>query len=212
MKIDMPHASKTQNNMPHTSKTQAIIIFCIVTIILLTIDMLSKKLAINSFSDSSHSYASPPSSPFAFLMKSLTECLTKFSTKFITLKYSLTLNTGISFGLFSFTPFVYTKLKYVILSLVFFMIAFAHKRKYPIYMSFFIAGSAGNLIDRFIYDGVVDFIELIILDSPLFVFNIADVYIQIGLIIYIFMHITSHRFRNFHKNRNRNKNKNNSTK
>ena len=51
-------------------------------------------------------------------------------------------------------------------------------------LSFILAGSLGNGIDRIINGYVIDFINLKIFDFP--IFNIADISINIGCIILIF--------------------------
>jgi len=49
-------------------------------------------------------------------------------------------------------------------------------------LNFIIGGALGNLISRFIYGGVVDFIYLV----PFGTFNLADVFIDLGIIICIY--------------------------
>ncbi len=46
-----------------------------------------------------------------------------------------------------------------------------------------IVGAISNLFDRIIHDGVIDFISLNIFDYQLAVFNLADVWIVIGVAI-----------------------------
>jgi signal peptidase II len=45
------------------------------------------------------------------------------------------------------------------------------------------AGGISNLIDRFIYNGVIDFISLSFFGTHLFVCNLADIYITLGAIM-----------------------------
>jgi signal peptidase II len=49
--------------------------------------------------------------------------------------------------------------------------------------SLIIIGGISNLIDRFIYGSVIDFIQVFIGDYRLSVFNLADVYIILGICI-----------------------------
>jgi signal peptidase II len=49
--------------------------------------------------------------------------------------------------------------------------------------SLIIIGGISNLIDRFIYGSVIDFIQVFIGDYRLSVFNLADVYIVLGICI-----------------------------
>ena len=50
-------------------------------------------------------------------------------------------------------------------------------------LSFVVAGSIGNGIDRIFYGYVIDFIKIKFIDFP--VFNIADIAINIGIIVMI---------------------------
>jgi len=55
---------------------------------------------------------------------------------------------------------------------------------YRLALILFLSGGMGNLIDRIINDGkVVDFIVLRIFDFHTGIFNIADVYVTLGLIL-----------------------------
>ena len=59
-------------------------------------------------------------------------------------------------------------------------------------LSFILGGAIGNTIDRFLvifqfdYNGVVDFIDIGYSGFRWYIFNFADIYITIGIIIYIF--------------------------
>ena len=54
-------------------------------------------------------------------------------------------------------------------------------------LSFILAGSIGNGIDRFCYGYVIDFIKIKYIDFP--VFNIADIAINIGVVIMILSYL-----------------------
>ena len=51
--------------------------------------------------------------------------------------------------------------------------------------SFIIGGAIGNLYDRIIYKAVPDFIDFHIKDFHWFTFNIADIFISLGIIFMI---------------------------
>jgi len=51
--------------------------------------------------------------------------------------------------------------------------------------SFIIAGALGNLSDRLFYGSVVDFLDFKILGYDYPVFNVADIFITVGIILYI---------------------------
>ena len=52
-----------------------------------------------------------------------------------------------------------------------------------IYYSFLIGGIFGNLVDRIIYNGVIDYLDfqIFIYDAP--IFNLADIFIFIGIVL-----------------------------
>ena len=97
-------------------------------------------------------------------------------------------NEGIAFGLFAFDEsFFYnfiTILIIIVIIIVFFMIL--KNEGYKKYSLIFILGGAlGNLYDRILFSAVPDFIDFHIGDFHWFVFNVADIFISIGVIIMI---------------------------
>ena len=71
----------------------------------------------------------------------------------------------------------------VIIFLIFLTIKANFSEK--ILFSLILGGATGNLYDRFVYFAVPDFIDLHIKDFHWFTFNIADIFITIGVIIII---------------------------
>ena len=71
----------------------------------------------------------------------------------------------------------------IILVLVYLM--FQSKTSEKIFFSFIIGGAIGNLYDRIIYKAVPDFIDFHIKDFHWFTFNIADIFISLGIIFMI---------------------------
>ena len=59
------------------------------------------------------------------------------------------------------------------------------ERLEKISFSMIIGGSLGNIFDRIYYSSVVDFIDLHINNFHWFIFNIADIFISLGVIILI---------------------------
>ena len=97
-------------------------------------------------------------------------------------------NIGIGFGFFStestlFYNLISTLIGIVILSLTYFLII-SEKIDKLIY-AIIIGGALGNFYDRIIYKAVPDFIDLHYNDFHWFTFNIADIFITIGVIIFI---------------------------
>ena len=53
-----------------------------------------------------------------------------------------------------------------------------------------LAGALGNVYDRIIYNAVPDFIDFHIGNFHWFIFNVADIFITLGVIFMIFLEIT----------------------
>ena len=110
------------------------------------------------------------------------------------LNLNLVFNTGIGFGLLSLNEGIYYNILsililLIILVLLFFMIKAKTSEK--IFFSFIIGGATGNLYDRFIFKAVPDFIDLHIGNFHWFSFNIADIFITLGIIFMILTEFTA---------------------
>ena len=97
-------------------------------------------------------------------------------------------NTGIGFGLFSsedqlfyniFTTII------VIINLVIFYFALIESKIKSFFLMIILGGSLGNLFDRLYYRAVPDFIDLNYAEYHWFIFNVADIFITIGIICLI---------------------------
>jgi len=102
-------------------------------------------------------------------------------------------NEGIAFGLFSFDEKnLYNYLTILILIIVVFLLFWIIKsngiQKYALSMIF--GGALGNLFDRILYRAVPDFIDLHINNFHWFIFNIADIFITIGVFLMILSEFT----------------------
>ena len=82
----------------------------------------------------------------------------------------------------------------IILVLVYLM--FQSKTSEKIFFSFIIGGAIGNLYDRIIYKAVPDFIDFHIKDFHWFTFNIADIFISLGIIFMILNEIIFNKQKN----------------
>ena len=103
-------------------------------------------------------------------------------------------NTGIGFGLFSTDPNIFYHFFTILIGIINFILIillFNLKdiRKY--FISIILGGSLGNLFDRIYYFAVPDFMDLHIGNFHWFIFNIADIFITIGIICLIFVEIFS---------------------
>ena len=108
------------------------------------------------------------------------------------LNFELIWNEGIAFGLLSFeNSKVYNFISIIILLVVLIILFVIYKTKnYTVYFySMIVGGALGNLIDRVRYSSVPDFIDFHIREFHWFIFNIADIFISIGVICLIMVEI-----------------------
>ncbi len=110
------------------------------------------------------------------------------------LNIHLVWNTGIGFGLFSTDPNIFYHFLTVLIgmiNLVLIILLFNLNgiRKY--FISMILGGSFGNFFDRINYFAVPDFVDLHIGNFHWFIFNIADIFITIGVICLILVEIFS---------------------
>ena len=108
------------------------------------------------------------------------------------LNFSLIWNEGIAFGLFSFDEKVYYNLLtviifFIILILIWIMIKSKGYEKFCFLM--IIGGSLGNIFDRIYYSAVPDFIDIHINNFHWFIFNVADIFISLGILCLIILEI-----------------------
>ena len=104
------------------------------------------------------------------------------------LNFELVWNTGIGFGLLSQNANIYYHLiTLLITSVIIFLIYLVIKASFIEKVLFYLilGGAIGNLYDRLIYFAVPDFIDFHINDFHWFTFNIADIFITIGIILII---------------------------
>jgi len=101
-------------------------------------------------------------------------------------------NTGIGFGLFSsednFFYNLFTTI-IIIINIVILYFAFIETKIKSFFLMIILGGSLGNLFDRLYYKAVPDFIDLNYEGYHWFIFNVADIFITIGIICLIFSEI-----------------------
>ena len=101
------------------------------------------------------------------------------------LNFYLIWNTGIGFGLASMETNIYYHVLTAIIAcinigLIFFLIK--SKSTYAYMIALILGGSLGNLFDRIHYYAVPDFIDFHLGNFHWFIFNVADIFITIGII------------------------------
>ena len=145
----------------------------IISIIFL-VDRLSKIYVINLAED----------------LSSLNVSITSF------LNIILVWNSGIGFGLLQLDQnFAYNlvTILIIIVNLIIIYLLFNSENKQKFFFSMILGGSFGNLFDRFYYSAVPDFIDLNYNNFHWFIFNVADIFITIGILCLIFVELFSNK-------------------
>jgi len=109
------------------------------------------------------------------------------------LNFYLVWNTGIGFGLAAMESNIYyhiltSIIAIVNIGLIFFLIK--SKGIYAYSIVLIIGGSLGNLFDRIYYYAVPDFIDLHFGNFHWFIFNVADIFITVGIISLVFVELS----------------------
>ena len=147
-----------------------IIIYFLITLLIFTLDRISKIYVIN-----------------------IAETYGKvdiYLNQFINI--ILVWNTGIGFGLLSFEKqFIYNLITLIIVLVNFVILYLGVKASNFKGLIFFVilGGSLGNLFDRLYYSAVPDFIDINYNGFHWFIFNLADIFISIGVICLIFVEL-----------------------
>ena len=113
-----------------------------------------------------------------------------FSSKYLNI--DLIWNEGIAFGLFSFSQSnLYNLITLIIIIIIFFILTLIKKSEglERISLSMVFGGALGNLYDRIMYKAVPDFIDFHIRDLHWFIFNVADIFITLGVIMLILLEL-----------------------
>ena len=101
-------------------------------------------------------------------------------------------NTGIGFGLISMENNIFYLIITAIITAINLILIFLLFRTKGIYASFIaiiIGGSLGNLFDRMYYHAVPDFIDFHVGNFHWFIFNVADIFITLGIISLIIIEL-----------------------
>tara|TARA_Y100000816_G_C25779563_1_gene408933 strand:+ start:113 stop:616 length:504 start_codon:yes stop_codon:yes gene_type:complete len=124
-----------------------------------------------------------------------------FYSKFLNIR--LIWNEGVAFGLFSFSEKYLYNLISIIIAIVIFLLLFMiikSKGLKRFLLIFILGGAIGNFYDRLVYKAVPDFIDFHINDFHWFIFNIADIFISIGVFFVLLYEIIDNNSENNEKN------------
>ena len=108
------------------------------------------------------------------------------------LNLNLIWNDGIAFGLLSFSEsFSYNLVTIIILFVIFILLIMLFKAenlsRYALLL--ILGGAIGNFFDRVFYSAVPDFIDFYFKGFHWFIFNVADIFISLGLFCLIYVEL-----------------------
>ena len=136
---------------------------------------------------------------FLIILDQLTKLIAKYLLKSKSIvilpgliNYNLVYNYGASFGILNNQAILLSIISFIV-SVVLTIVVIKNSllssfRKLS--LIFLLAGTIGNGIDRWFFGYVTDFIQLVPISFP--VFNLADIYINIAIIIIFFEYILSY--------------------
>ena len=112
------------------------------------------------------------------------------------LNFYLVWNKGIGFGLLSsdqdlFYNVVTTLI--ILINLVIIYLLFKEKGLKYYFLIIILGGSLGNLFDRIYYRAVPDFVDLNYNGYHWFIFNVADIFISLGIFCLIFVELLNYK-------------------
>ena len=108
------------------------------------------------------------------------------------LNLTLIWNEGIAFGLFSFDEKLYYNLLtifIILVTIIIFWLMIKSKGLERLSFMMIMGGSLGNIFDRIFYSAVPDFIDIHVNNFHWFIFNVADIFITMGIICLISIEI-----------------------
>ena len=110
-----------------------------------------------------------------------------FLSKFLNIR--LFWNEGIAFGLLSFgKEYLYNSLTIIIfiVILIIYLMVIKNKGMKKYFLLMILGGAIGNFYDRVVYRAVPDFIDFHVGNYHWFIFNVADIFITLGVFFMIF--------------------------
>ena len=143
------------------------IYYLLLVLTIFSLDRFSKEIIINNYSNNTY-----------------------FINEYLNL--DLIWNTGIGFGILSTdTNLLYNLITLVILIVILTLIYFItiSSRADKFIYSIIIGGALGNFFDRLMFKAVPDFIDLHYNNFHWFTFNIADIFITIGILFFVFKEV-----------------------
>ena len=138
--------------------------YIIITLLLIILDQLSKYFIVRNF----HVYDE------WIIIKNF-------------LKFEYVQNTGISFGFFSGGRIVIIIASLVVIGFMIYDLLHEQTKIHYFSCLLILSGALGNLIDRIFRGYVVDFVSFTIVGHKMAIFNLADICVVFGVILYIIL-------------------------
>ena len=117
-----------------------------------------------------------------------------FSSKYLNI--NLIWNEGIAFGLLSFDQErLYNLLTIFIILIIFFILMMILKSSglSKLALIMILGGAIGNVFDRMLYKAVPDFIDFHVGNFHWFIFNVADIFITLGVFFMIIIELSKNK-------------------
>ena len=107
------------------------------------------------------------------------------------LRFTYVENTGAAFGSFSDQRWVFMVLSTVaIVAVTFYLLFFSERSKWlRCALALLIGGGIGNMIDRVVLGFVIDFIDFYLFPFWVWVFNVADVAVCVGVGMFLLFYV-----------------------
>lgn len=141
-------------------KYKTIIFIVLISLVCFALDLFTKNIAINNLVENNRK-----------------ELIDNFF--YLTLCY----NTGGAWSILSGNVTLLIVFSLVALGIIIFTIIKSKSNFYKYSSAMFIGGLVGNLVDRVLYGKVTDFLDFIIFGYDFPVFNIADTFICVGVVL-----------------------------
>ena len=106
------------------------------------------------------------------------------------LNLDLIWNIGIGFGLLSTKSSLFYNLVTILIGIVILLLCYffiISNKIDKLIFSIIIGGALGNFFDRILYKAVPDFVDLHYNNFHWFTFNVADIFITIGILVFIIL-------------------------
>ena len=102
------------------------------------------------------------------------------------LKFIYIKNSGAAFGLLNNNIYILLIITIALISYLIYELIKCNNKLYFFSYLLILCGALGNLIDRVFRGYVVDFISFTLFGREMAIFNVADIYITFGVILFIF--------------------------